>query len=310
MAGAPDSRLGEIVEGILASYRRHGHLRLADGAHLPSREAIWAVVEDLLRVLFPGFLEAGDLAPGALAERTHARVRSIAQRLRGEIEKGLRFVAEEDSADALPPDAGATAARATTALLERIPTIRDLLATDISAAHEGDPAARSQEEIILAYPGLQAIAVYRLAHQLHGDGIPIVPRVMTEYAHSRTGIDIHPAATIGSRFFIDHGTGVVIGETCTIGDGVKIYQGVTLGAQSFPRDERGRVIKGTKRHPTIENDVTIYAGATILGPVTIGRRSVIGGNTWLTEDVPADTRMIVRTAQSMQAGRSVLDFDI
>jgi serine O-acetyltransferase len=163
---------------------------------------------------------------------------------------------------------------------------------------------------VLAYPGLQAIAVQRMAHVLYGADVPIVPRVMTEYAHSRTGIDIHPGAAIGRRFFIDHGTGVVIGETCTIGDGVKIYQGVTLGARSFPRDERGRAIKGTKRHPDIEDDVTIYSGATILGPVRIGRGSVVGGNVWLTHGVPPDTRIVVRTPQQVHIDRVVDDYQI
>jgi serine O-acetyltransferase len=188
--------------------------------------------------------------------------------------------------------------------------VRNLLADDIEAAYDGDPAAHSVEEIVLAYPGLQAIAVYRLAHVLYVGDVPIVPRVMTEYAHSRTGIDIHPGARIGRRFFIDHGTGVVVGETCVIGDGVKIYQGVTLGARSFPRDERGRIIKGTKRHPDIADGVTIYSGATILGPVQIGRASVIGGNVWLTQSVPPETRIVVRTPQQMHLGQQVDDYQI
>lgn len=302
-----EQRLLDLTTAILASYHEHGHLSRADRADLPSRDTIWAVVEEILRLLFPGFLEATEARNVGIHERTAERVRTIDFHLRAEIEKGLRFAAHEDGR---PCDAAHLAATATTDLLARIPAIRDLLASDIQAAHDGDPAARSHEEIILAYPGLQAIAVYRVAHALHEDGIPIVPRVMTEYAHSRTGIDIHPGATIGRRFFIDHGTGVVIGETCVIGDGVKIYQGVTLGAQSFPKDERGRAIKGTKRHPNLEDDVTIYSGATILGPVTIGKRSVIGGNVWLTQDVPADTRMVVRTSQHMRPGSNVLDFEI
>ena len=302
-----EQRLLDITTAILASYHQHGHLSRADRADLPSRETIWAVVEELLRLLFPGFLEASDPGTAGIHERTAERGRAIDAHLRAEIEKGLRFTAH---ADGTPCDAPHLAGTATTDLLARIPEIRDLLASDIQAAHDGDPAARSHEEIILAYPGLQAIAVYRVAHSLHLDGIPIVPRVMTEYAHSRTGIDIHPGATIGRRFFTDPGTGVVIGETCVIGDGVKIYQGVTLGAQSFPRDESGRVIKGTKRHPILEDEVTIYSGATILGPITIGRRSVIGGNVWLTQDVPADTRMVVRTSQHMRSAGGVLDFEI
>jgi serine O-acetyltransferase len=163
------------------------------------------------------------------------------------------------------------------------------LQTDVTAAYEGDPAAISNEEIILAYPGIEAIAVQRMAHILYKRHVALVPRIMTEWAHNKTGIDIHPGAEIGPRFFIDHGTGVVVGETTVIGQHVKIYQGVTLGAKSFQKDEKGRVVKGIKRHPNIEDNVTIYAGATILGPVTIGKDSIIGGNVWLLESVPAKT---------------------
>ncbi|HEV7734608.1 MAG TPA: serine O-acetyltransferase EpsC [Candidatus Binatia bacterium] len=302
----PASALTPIVTAILASYQERGELAHVARDHLPSREIIWAVVQDLLRLLFPGFLEPAALAADELADRTAARVRSIEQRLHREIEKGCRFRAPSDTPFAECRDRAATA---TLRLLERIPAIRDALASDIEAAFDGDPAAHSFEEIILAYPGLQAIAVYRLAHELDADDIPIVPRVMSEFAHSRTGIDIHPGAVIGRRFFIDHGTGVVIGATSVIGDNVKLYQGVTLGARSFPRDNRGRIIKGTKRHPDIEDDVTIYAGATILGPVRIGRGSVIGGNVWLTQSVPPETRIVVRTPQQMQLD-SALDFQI
>jgi serine O-acetyltransferase len=299
-----DDELAARISAILASYRLHQGLALLEGRCLPSRETVWAVVEDLLRILFPGFLEVAVSAED-FADRTEARVRSIAQRLRVEIECGLRFESADCSADA-----SARAEQATLTLLDRIPAVRDLLADDVAAAYDGDPAARSVEEIVLAYPGLQAIAVYRLANVLHTSDVPIVPRVMTEYAHSRTGIDIHPGATIGRRFFIDHGTGVVIGETCVIGNGVKIYQGVTLGAQSFPRDERGRVIKGTKRHPDIEDDATIYSGATILGPVRIGRGAIIGGNVWVTADVPPGTRIVIRPGQQMQSDRPVRDYQI
>jgi serine O-acetyltransferase len=170
-----------------------------------------------------------------------------------------------------------------------LPAVRATLQTDVTAAYEGDPAAISNEEIILAYPGIEAVAVQRVAHVLYKRHVALIPRIMTEWAHNKTGIDIHPGAEIGAHFFIDHGTGVVIGETTHIGKHVKIYQGVTLGAKSFPKDENGRVVKGIKRHPNIEDDVTIYAGATILGPVTIGKGSIIGGNVWLLEGVPAGT---------------------
>lgn len=172
-------------------------------------------------------------------------------------------------------------------LFSKLPAIRDTLDTDVQAAYEGDPAATCREEVMLAYPAFEAISIFRIAHELYLMKVPMLPRMMTEYAHSLTGIDIHPGATIGPYFFIDHGTGVVIGETCVIGDNVKLYQGVTLGAKSFPKDENGNPVKGIKRHPNIEDDVIIYAGATILGgDVTVGKGSVIGGNTWLTKSVP------------------------
>jgi len=171
-------------------------------------------------------------------------------------------------------------------LLTRIPKIREMLKGDVAAAFEGDPAAVSYEEIVISYPCIIAIATYRIAHELYLKQVPLIPRIMTECAHAKTGIDIHPGATIGNNFFIDHGTGVVIGETTVIGDSVKIYQGATLGALSFRKDQKGRIIKGGKRHPTIEDNVTIYAEATILGNVTIGKGAVIGGNVWIKESVP------------------------
>jgi len=172
-------------------------------------------------------------------------------------------------------------------LLTQLPKVREMLKGDVIAAFDGDPAAKSYEEIVISYPCIMAIATYRIAHELYLKQVPLIPRIMTECAHARTGIDIHPGAKIGKNFFIDHGTGVVIGETTVIGDNVKIYQGATLGALSFPKDERGRIIKGGKRHPTIEDNVTIYAEATILGDVVIGKNAVIGGNVWIKESVPA-----------------------
>jgi serine O-acetyltransferase len=302
--------LADRVSAILTSYHEHGELGHIQGGQLPSREVIWAVVEDLLRLLFPGFLEPTGLTAASLAQRTEARVRSIAERLRAELEKGYRFRTDVAVTAAGCDDCGPKAEAATRKLLAEIPVIRDVLATDIAAAYDGDPAAHSVQEIILAYPGLQAIAVYRLAHVLYADDVPIVPRVMSEYAHSRTGIDIHPGARIGRRFFIDHGTGVVIGETCVIGDGVRMYQGVTLGARSFTHDAQGRIVKGTKRHPDIEDDVIIYAGATILGPVRIGHDSVVGGNVWLTQTVPPETRIVVRTPQQMNLDQVADDYQI
>jgi serine O-acetyltransferase len=185
---------------------------------------------------------------------------------------------------------------ATHHLLSRLPKIRELLKGDVGAAFDGDPAAQSHEEIVISYPGITAISTYRVAHELYLLEVPLLPRIMSECAHSETGIDIHPGAKIGKNFFIDHGTGVVIGETTIIGKNVKVYQGTTLGAMSFPKDARGRIIKGGKRHPTIEDNVTIYAEATILGDIVIGKNSVIGGNVWLNKSVPPGTTVTVAGA--------------
>ncbi len=302
-----DVRLREIIGSIIGSYREHGELSHLQGGDLPNRQAVWEIVEDLLQIVFPGFLEAKAMGPEEVTDGSAETVRAVERRLKVEIEKALRF----RSGTPMSAEERSKAARAASlALLSRIPAIRDILATDIEAAMEGDPAATSNEEIIVAYPGLQAIALQRVAHVLYELGIPLVARVMTEYAHSRTGIDIHPGASIGKRFFIDHGTGVVIGETTTIGDNVKIYQGVTLGARSFKKDEEGRIIKGVKRHPDIEDEVTIYSGATILGDVRIGKGSIIGGNVWLVHSIPPRTRIMVLPAQQIQLDQVTDDYQI
>jgi serine O-acetyltransferase len=201
------------------------------------------------------------------------------------------------------PDDAACDARSleiTRAFLARLPEVRRLLATDVGAAYEGDPAATSPDEAIFCYPGIQAVANVRLAHELYKLDVPLLPRIITEHAHSITGIDIHPGAQIGEEFFIDHGTGVVVGETCIIGDRVRIYQGVTLGAKSFPVDADGNPIKGIARHPIVENDVIIYGGSTILGRITIGHGSTIGGNVWLTHSVPPGSRITQAQVQHDQ----------
>src|SRR5258708_24762581 len=191
-------------------------------------------------------------------------------------------------------------------LLARLPGLRLLLEQDVTAAYEGDPAARGFHEIIFCYPGLEAVTVYRIAHELWGLGVPLIPRMMTEYAHSKTGIDIHPGATVGRRFFIDHGTGVVIGETTHIGDGVKIYQGVTLGALSFPRDESGKILRNVQRHPTIEDEVVIYANATILGGKTvIGHHSVVGSSAWITPGIAPDPTVTIEDPRLRIRGTSL-----
>ncbi len=236
------------------------------------------------------------------------RVRQVLllQRDRYALRSELATLADRLAAllEQLPEGVGASPSDVTDRFLGRLPAVRALIAEDVEAAYEGDPAASSFAEILVSYPSLQAVTIQRLAHELHGLGVPLLPRIMTEHAHCRYGIDIHPGARIGRRFFIDHGTGVVVGGTTVIGDRVKLYQGVTLGALSFPRDPDGKMIRGQKRHPTLEDDVTIYAGATILGGDTvIGAGSVIGGNVWLTESVPAGTRVQIKPpAQRVQQG--------
>jgi serine O-acetyltransferase len=276
----------KIVEGLVDSFHKYGGINHLDGANLPSRDAVVEITRDLLRLVFPGFYDADAIHSNQLVEYTSALVTTVAQRLEIEIQRSLEYKpCDECDRNDLP----GTAVRVAQEFLGELPNVRAILQTDVTAAYEGDPAAISNEEIILAYPGIEAIAVQRMAHLLYKRHVVLIPRIMTEWAHNKTGIDIHPGAEIEPHFFIDHGTGVVIGETTVIGKHVKIYQGVTLGAKSFPKDEKGRVVKGNKRHPNIEDDVTIYAGATILGNVTIGRGSIIGGNVWLLESVPPMT---------------------
>ncbi len=237
----------------------------------------------MLSLLFPGFHGEAVVHPGDLPELTRSRIRTLHSRLQPEMCKSL---ARRGGNGSVEPDAD----RILKNFFSQLATVREMLWTDIDAAYEGDPASTSFEEVILAYPSLEATAIQRLAHILYRADLPLIPRMMTEWAHGRTGIDIHPGAQIGSHFFIDHGTGVVIGETCVIGANVKLYHGVTLGARSFQKDERGRIKKGGKRHPNVEDDVTIYPNSTVLGGETVvGARSTIGGNVFLTKSVPPDS---------------------
>lgn len=287
-------QIPEIVEALLTSYEELGGINHIEGVNLPNREAVVSITDDLLKLVFPGFYEPADSGASALRYKLGAAISSLAERLRVEIRKSLN-ISQKTASDP------ATSDGLICEFLGAIPAIRQQIQLDVQAAYEGDPAATTQEEVILAYPGLEAITVQRLAHDLYARGVPLIPRMMTEIAHSRTGIDIHPGAVIGQFFFIDHGTGVVIGETTQIGNRVKLYQGVTLGAKSFKKDEEGRIVKGGKRHPTIEDDVTIYAGATILGGETvIGQGSVIGGNVWLLESVPPYTLVTYEEGEARQ----------
>lgn len=267
---------------------------------IPSREAVIDIVSRLSRMLYPGYFIRSRLEQFNLAYYFGQEATVLFELVAEQITIALRH-------DCIRHDLPCTQCEergqgAAIKLMRDLPSVRRMLASDVRAAYEGDPAAKSYDEIIFSYPGLLAITIYRAAHQLWEQGIPFIPRIMTEYAHSRTGIDIHPGAHIGESFFIDHGTGVVIGETTEIGDRVRLYQGVTLGALSLPRNA-GEQLRDQKRHPTIEDDVIIYSGATILGGKTvIGARSVIGGNVWLTESVPPDTRVIIKKPELIYYG--------
>ena len=275
-----DSPNRDAVDELLQTYGETGGINYLDAAAtLPSRLAIEAACADLLSLMFPGFRSEALVNSEDLADRTRIRIRNLHARLKKEICRSLGKIPPNKTTEA-------KAEQVLSAFFKELPTVRRLLWTDIDAAYEGDPAAKSYEEIILAYPALEAIAIYRMAHLLY-DKVPLIPRIMTEWAHSRTGIDIHPGAEIGSHFFIDHGTGVVVGETTKIGSHVKLYQGVSFIARSLGA---GRALYGKKRHPTIEDGVCIYAGTTIMGGDTfIGANSTIGANVFLTKSVPPNS---------------------
>lgn len=274
-----DCRQNEIVTSLMASYCEVGGINHVDCGNLPSKHAIATLCEDLLHLLFPGFFSEEAVSSKELEVMTNELVASIRERLNVEVRRSMRLNGEDGAKDL---DTAALVCRFMLAL----PEVRALLQTDVEAAFEGDPAARGFEEIILAYPGLEAIAVQRTAHVLYQENVPLIPRMMTEWAHGRTGIDIHPGAEIGTHFFIDHGTGVVIGETATLGHHVKLYQGVGLVARSLAA---GQALRGKKRHPTLEDHVTVYANATIVGGDTIiGARSTIGANVFILESVAPD----------------------
>jgi serine O-acetyltransferase len=256
---------------------------------LPSREALISIVADLRAVLFPAHFGASDLTEQGIRYFVGRTLDGALISLREQVRRGLRFGSEIEGRRCL--DCDGRALEVTRDFAARLPAIRSQLQTDVRAAYDGDPAASSLDEAVFCYPGITAITHHRLAHALFVLGVPLIPRIISEISHGATGVDIHPGAEIGGSFFIDHGTGVVIGETCVIGERVRLYQGVTLGARSFPLDEHGHPIKGIPRHPVVEDDVVIYAGATILGRITIGRGASIGGNVWLTRGVPAGSRV-------------------
>lgn len=275
-------RVRRAIDRYVATLDARPRLSAVDEAARPQKKEIIEILRLFQEVVYPGYFGETVLYRDNLRDHLGDVLFRIHLRLCREVERAL----------AREGHGAAEAAEVVTRFFERLPEVADLVEDDVQAAYDGDPAATGLDEVILAYPGVKAVFTYRLAHELHRLGVPLIPRVMTEFAHNETGIDIHPGARIGRSFFIDHGTGVVIGETTDIGDRVKLYQGVTLGAISFPKDERGKLIRGAKRHPTVEDDVVIYSEATILGGETvIGHGSVIGGSVWLTASVPPHTRV-------------------
>ncbi len=277
----------QLTNQLVESYARLGGINHLDGKNLPSKRAITAITQDLLRLLFPGFFDEKPLHSSEIKAETAALLDLVLGKLEDEIRKSLEYSPPAD----LPKKNITTAAHSLTLeFLGSLPRLREVLQTDMEAAYDGDPAAKSKEEVLVSYPFVEAIAVQRLAHELYLKNIALIPRIMTEWAHFRSGMDLHPGAQIGSHFFVDHCTGTVVGETTTIGDHVKMYHGVTLGAKSTSAVEQ---LRGKKRHPTIEDRVTIYPGATILGGETvIGAGSTIGGNVFLMESVAPNSIVI------------------
>ena len=283
--------LASLTKRLMASYLRVGGINHVDGKNLPSKNAIAEITADLLRLLFPGFFDEKPMHSSEIEAVTTTLLESVLGRLESEIGKSLEYAPPAGLEGA---DLSAMARTLTLKFLGNLPRVRELLQTDTEAAYNGDPAAFSKEEVIVAYPFIEAIAVQRMAHELYLDNIPLIPRIMTEWAHARTGMDLHPGARIGTHFFVDHCTGTVVGETTTIGNHVKMYQGVGLVAKSLAA---GQALRGQKRHPTIEDRVTIYAGATIMGGDTVvGAGSTIGASVFLTTSVPPNSLVVLEAA--------------
>ena len=313
-----NQRLPIVVEALVKSVVAQPTMQHLNRVYLPSREQIIQAIEGLQQLIFPGYFGKQGLTSTNVTFRIGELVGELTEQLYEQVRCCLRFreqIPGTNGDGELCLNCDHEAAQIVSDFFDRLPAVRQILATDVQAAFHSDPAASSTDETIFCYPGLIAITVQRLAHEFHLLNVPLLPRIMTEYAHSLTGIDIHPGATMGERFFIDHGTGVVIGETTIIGRNVKIYQGVTLGALS---PAYGQELRGLRRHPTIEDDVTIYAGATILGGATvIGSGSVIGGNVFITRSVPPQNQVIaeppkltIRDRRRSATGEPFLDFQI
>ncbi len=299
---ATNWNLDQIVAELRTSRELTHNIRHQGRIHkLPSRKALIGIVEGLCAALFPTYYGRADLNETNIDSFVEHTLNQTLPLLQDQVRRGLVFASHADGQD--ERSLSHRASKITSELAGQLPTIRALLCTDLQAAYQGDPAATSTSEILLCYPGMTAVIYYRIAHALHRLDVPLIARLISDIAHSSTGIDIHPAADIGSHFFIDHGTGVVIGETSVIGNRVRLYQAVTLGAKRFTEGEPGVLLKGEPRHPIVEDDVVIYAGATILGRVTIGQASVIGGNVWLTQSVPARSHVVqarMRTSATIQ----------
>lgn len=289
-----------IVNGLVLSCSREDCFDHIGPEPIPSRDAVIELIQTALRILYPGYFIRNRVDGVNLSYYFGQEVTAFYEALSEQITLALRHECLRHNLPCVKCEERGQASAVE--FMRELPRLREILATDVRAAFEGDPAAKSYDEIIFSYPGLFAVTIYRMAHELYRLGISLIPRIMSEYAHSMTGIDIHPGARIGESFFIDHGTGVVIGETTEIGKRVRLYQGVTLGALSLPRDA-GEKLRNKKRHPTIEEDVIIYSGATILGGDTvIGARSVIGGNVWITESVPPDTKVFLKAPELIYKG--------
>lgn len=291
-ANGNGKRLAAVVDELCRpqSYE-HMFNRYAHDVAMPSVEIMGEIVELLRGILFPGYYGPAQVSTQSMNFHIGAALDKVYNLLAKQIERGHCFVCKRDEqGDCM--ECKRRARRLATEFLEQLPAIRSLLSADVQAAFDGDPAAKTPGETIFCYPSIRALTNHRIAHALHRLDVEVIPRIIGEMAHSETGIDIHPGASIGKSFFIDHGTGTVIGETCIIGDNVRIYQGVTLGGKTFPKDDAGRLVKGLPRHPIVEDDVVVYAHATILGRVTIGHGSTIGGNVWITDDVPPGSRVV------------------
>ena len=287
----------KLVEAILNTYEGDSGINFIDVTNLPVREKITEALDLFVEIIFPGYTGKVAVTKQNVKEVTGDLIERVSSILNEQIELALRHQYRVRKCPIF--DCKEMAGKLNDELLGKLPKIREMLKLDVHAAFDGDPAAQSFEEIVISYPCIVALATHRIAHELYLMDVPLIPRIMAETAHAKTGIDIHPGATIGKRFFIDHGTGVVIGETTIIGDNVKLYQSVTLGAMSFPKDEKGRVLKGGKRHPTIGDNVTIYAEATILGDIKVGNGAVISANAWVRKDVPPGVQVMTAKPKSV-----------